>query len=188
MLPYTVGSSESSELSDPYGVWPCESLPNVGRSNCVWSSWVDCSGTGGTDGMVGTVGTVGSGGMLGMEGASGAGAAYGSCRGGRSVLGGWSGWHRRCCVLIGRSSVRSAIRVAVRSVGGCRGWGRSAIRVCGGHCRSRRRHCQVPERLPHTDQRLASEQLLRTGRATGVGLPFGAYCAVAAGGMPGAGA
>lgn len=65
MLPYTVGSSESSELSDPYGVWPCESLPNVGRSNCVWSSWVDCSGT------------VGSGGMLGMEGASGAGAACG---------------------------------------------------------------------------------------------------------------
>lgn len=65
-----------------------------------------------------------------------------SCRGGRSVLGGWSGWHRRCCVLIGRSSVRSAIRVAVRSVGGCRGWGRSAIRVCGGHCRSRRRHCR----------------------------------------------
>lgn len=130
MLPYTVGSSESSELSDPYGVWPCESLPNVGRSNCVWSSWVDCSGT------------VGSGGHARHGRGFGCRGCMRSCRGGRSVLGGWSGWHRRCCVLIGRSSVRNAIRVAVRSVGGCRGWGRSAIRVCGGHCRSRRRHCR----------------------------------------------
>lgn len=87
-----------------------------------------------------------------------------SCRGGRSVLGGWSGWHRRCCVLIGRSSVRNAIRVAVRSVGGCRGWGRSAIRVCGGHCRSRRRHCRCRSGCRIRISGLASEQPLRTGR------------------------
>ena len=129
MLPYTVGSSESSELSDPYGVWPCESLPNVGRSNCVWSSWVDCSGT------------VGSGGMLGMEGASGAGAACGVA--GRPEC---TGRLERLASQVLRTD-RSEFRKERHT--GCRtecwwlpGLGRSAIRVCGGHCRSRRRHCR----------------------------------------------
>ena len=45
---------------------------------------------------------------------------------------------------------------------------------------------QVPGRLPYTDQRLASEQPLRTGRRPVPECRSGPYCAVAAGGMPGA--
>ena len=115
-----------------------------------------------------------------------------SCRGGRSVLGGWSGWHRRCCVLIGRSSVRSAyglpygVLVAAGAGGGApygSAVGIAAVGIAG-----------VGAGIAGAGAAAVYGSAVGVGTAaaygsaTGAGVPFGAYCVVAVGGMPGAGA
>ena len=120
-----------------------------------------------------------------MEGASGAGAAYPAA----GAAGCWAAGRLASQVLrtdrseFRKGAIRVAVRVLVAAGAGVGAPYGSAVGIAGVGA-----GIAGAGRLPYTDQRLASEQPLRTGRRPVPECRSGAYCAVAVGGMPGAGA